>query len=317
MRKLWCLAIVVVLAACAVVFLFPALAYVPLGHVNHEAFFDGKPTSYWTRAVQGEGFLGQAPPKMDVGQALRDGGKESVGVLTQMLQDPDRNVRRQAMLALSYIGTDAKPAASILAEMMIREENSVMFMAASAALAKADPELECETLAVVLRNPSNRDCRACALAVLLDSAAQCQAILPAVQELFQEPDVGLRIDAIRVLGRMRQPPEPLAAALCAILNTDQVENAGVQAIEALGELGAAAKTGVPLLVKILKDPSTRASGRNFGPPHLPGVIIALGRIGPDASSSIPTLESLLVKAKNEELRRHILEALSRIGAPAK
>jgi HEAT repeat protein len=234
-----------------------------------------------------------------------------------MLQDPDRNVRRQAMLALFYIGAEAKPAAPILAEMMISEENSVMLMAASAALAKADPELECETLAVVLRNPTNRDCRACALAVLLDSAAQCQAILPAVQELFQEPDIGLRIDAIRVLERMRQPPEPLAAALCAILNTDQVENVGVQAIEALGELGAAAKPGVPLLVKILKDPSTRTSGRNFGPPHLPGVIIALGRIGPDASPSIPALESLLVKAKNEELRRHILEALSRIGAPAK
>ena len=174
MRKLWCLAIIVLIAACALVFLFPGLAYVPLGRLNHEAFFNGKPTSYWTRAVQGEGFLGQAPPKMDVGQALRDGGKESVGVLTQMLQDPDRNVRRQAMLAVFYIGAEAKPAAPVLAEMMKREENSVVFMAASAALAKADPELECETLAVVLRNPSNRDCRACALAVLLDKAASLQ-----------------------------------------------------------------------------------------------------------------------------------------------
>ncbi len=137
---------------------------------------------------------------MDVGQTLRDGGKESVGVLTQMLQDPDRTVRRQAMLALFYIGAEAKPAAPVLADMMKKEENSVLFMAASTALAKADPELECETLAVVLRGKNNRDCRACALAILLDSAAQCLAILPAVQELFQEPDVGLRIDAIRVLG---------------------------------------------------------------------------------------------------------------------
>ena len=139
----------------------------------------------------------------------------------------------------------------------------------------------------------------------------------AVQELFQEPDVGLRVDAIRVLGRMRQPPEPLVAALCAILTTDEVEKVGVQAIEALGELRAAAGSSVPLLVKILKDPSTRPSGRNFGPPHLPGVIIALGRIGPDASPSVPALESVLVKAKDEELRRHTREALSRIGAPAK
>ncbi len=40
---------------------------------------------------------------------------------------------------------------------------------------------------------------------------------------------------------MGQPPEPLVVALCAILNTDQVKTVGVQAIEALGELGATPK----------------------------------------------------------------------------
>lgn len=313
MRKLWLLVTIVLIGTCAVVFFFPATVYVPLGHLRHEAFFSGKPTNYWARALQGESFLGQAPPKMDVGQTLRDGGKESVGVLTQMLEDPDRNVRRQAMLALFYIGAEAKPSAPVLAEMMQKEEVSVMFLSESAALAKADPELECQTLAAVLRNKSNPGRRAWALAVLLDSAAQCQIILPAVQELYQEENKDLHVDTIRVLGRMGQPPEPLASDLCAILKTNQIETSGVQAVEALGELGPGAKAGVPLLIKMLSDPATRPSGRNFGPPHLPGVVIALGRIGPPAGPSVPALESLLAKTENDELRRHIREALAKIG----
>jgi HEAT repeat protein len=317
MRKYWALVVVLLLAFCAVVIFYPALAYVPLGHLNHEAFFEGKPTSYWTRAVKGEGFLGHGPPGGDVGQTLTNGGRESVGVLTQMLQDADRNVRRQALLALFHIGADAKPAASTLASMAKNEDVSVLFLAEAAALAKADPEVECQTLATVLRDKSNPDRRGWALAVLLDSASHCQAILPAVLEVFQENDKGLRVDTIRVLGRMQQPPEPLVEALCAILNTDQIETSGVQAVEALGELGPGAKASVPLLIKILQSPSTRSSGRNFGPPHLPGVVIALGRIGKDANASVPALESLLAKAHDDELRRHTREALEKIRPPAK
>lgn len=316
MRKYWILVTIVLLGLCSAVVLFPALAYVPLGRLNGEAFFAGKPTSYWKHALKGEGILGHGPPAGDVGQTLRDGGSESVGVLTQMLQDPDRHVRRQALLALFYIGADAKPAAPTMSAMMKKEDSSVIFLAASAALAKADPELECETLAEVLRDTSNQDRRAWALAVLLESATQCQAILPAVQALYQEPDSSLRVDTIRVLGRMREPPEPLAEALCAILNTNQIETSGVQAIEALGELGAGAKASVPLLIKILQDPSTRKSGRNFGPPHLPGVVIALGRIGKDANAGIPALESVLAKANDDELRRHTREALAQIRPSA-
>ncbi|HLN32571.1 MAG TPA: hypothetical protein VK395_32885 [Gemmataceae bacterium] len=317
MRKFWFLAIIVFLGACVVVvLLFPAAAYVPLGFLRNEAFFAGKPTSYWTRAVQGKSFLGHEPDKMDVGQTLRDGGKDSVGVLTQMVEDPDHAVRRQALLALFYIGADAKPAAPVLADIMKKEDNTAIFLSADAALSKADPKLECETLAAVLRDKSHSARRAWAIAILLDRAGQCQEILPAVQELLQESDTGLRIDAIRVLSRMHQPPEPLAASLCAILTTDQVKTSGVQAIEALGELGAAAKPGVPLLIKILEDPSTRSSGRNFGPPHLPGVIIALGHIGPEAGPSVPALKKLLGKTHDEQLRRHAREALAQIGAPA-
>jgi HEAT repeat protein len=317
MRKYWILVIILLLGFCTAIVLFPALAYVPLGHFNHEAFFAGKPTSYWKRAVQGEGFLGHGPPPGDVGQTLRDGGKESVGVLTQMLQDPDRHVRRQAALALLHIGADAKAAGPALAEIVQKEDNSVMFLSASAALARADPELECQTLAAVLRDKSNPERRAWAMALLLDGFGPCQNILPVVQEVYQEPDNGMRVDTIRVLGRMHQPPEPLAEALCAILNTDQIETVGVQAVEALGELGAGAKASVPLLIKILKSPSTRPSGRNFGPPHLPGVVIALGRIGKDANASVPDLEAILAKTKDDQLRRHTNEALAKIRPPAK
>src|SRR5438105_237259 len=65
-----------------------------IGWLRHEATYQGKPTSYWTRAMQAG--------TEDVGKSLREGGSEAVPVLCEMLRDPDENVRRQVLLTLGF-----------------------------------------------------------------------------------------------------------------------------------------------------------------------------------------------------------------------
>jgi len=109
--KRWLVGIVIVLiCSLAVSWLFPASLYVSLGTLRREAFFDGKPTSYWVRALKQERFLGHPPPGGDVGKTLREGGAAAVPVLRAMTADPDESVRSEALRVLTFLGPDAKPA---------------------------------------------------------------------------------------------------------------------------------------------------------------------------------------------------------------
>ncbi len=71
MRRRLLIGIVIVTAGLAAfVLAFPHTASVFVGLVRHEAFFAGKPTNYWIRALKHEEFLGQAQPAGDIGKTL-------------------------------------------------------------------------------------------------------------------------------------------------------------------------------------------------------------------------------------------------------
>jgi hypothetical protein len=123
-----------------------------------------------------------------------------------------------------------------------------------------------------------------------------------------------RILAIRVLWGMRQPAGPLVAALCRILSSDDT-SAGVQAIEALGEMGPAAALAVPTLLKLLNDPQIELVGHRWGPPHKAAVIRTLGKIGPEAAATLPALFAGL-NSGNYFIRIETGQALARMGRPA-
>src|SRR5918912_1477151 len=90
-------AILVIACFVALILAFPALIYVPLGVLRHEAFFRGKPTDYWVQALRQEPYMGQAPPTGDVGKTLREGGAAAVPVLSAITENPDDTLRAQAL----------------------------------------------------------------------------------------------------------------------------------------------------------------------------------------------------------------------------
>ena len=69
MKKRWLIGIgAVVLIGAVVSLALPATIYVPLGYMRHEAFYEGKPASYWARGFQRDGFYGRWSPPGDVGK---------------------------------------------------------------------------------------------------------------------------------------------------------------------------------------------------------------------------------------------------------
>jgi HEAT repeat protein len=317
-RKRWLVWTLIGIAVCvALLLVFPAAVYVPLGLLRHEAFFDGKPTNYWVRAFKQEGFLGHAPPGGDVGKTLREGGAAAVPVLSEMAARPDENLRSEALRVLSLIGPEAKDAAPLLAQTMKTEDNSSRFMLASEALAKVDPAIAAETLGEVLRDKTNEGRRSWALTELLKLAPQGREAVPVLKDLVNDPqeDALLRVQALRMLWRLNQPAEPLLAALSEVVTADS-NPAAVQALEVLGEMGPAAKPSLPMLLKRLEDPNLPPTGRHWGPPHRVAIIHALGMIGPEAREAVPTLNAYL-KNDNEVVRREAALALAHINPQAK
>ena len=318
MRKRWLgWTILVVAGVVALAVAFPATVYVPLGLLRHEAFFAGKPTSYWTRALKGERFLGHAPPAGDIGKTLRDGGPAAVPVLCEIATSPDESLRSEALISLRLIGPEARAATPVLAATIQKETDSSRFQTASEALAKVDLVAATETLSAVVRDKGDTGRRAWALTELEKLAPHCEGALPVLNELLKSPDEGavLRVQAIRVLWHLKQPAEPLVAALCAEAN-DRKSPAGVQALEALGDMGPAAKPAVPTLLELLQNPQLASTGRRWGPAHRAAVIRTLGQIGPEAEAAVPALLTL-VNIDDFFLRREVALALARMGPSAR
>jgi HEAT repeat protein len=310
---------VLLVSACclAAVLFFPGTVYVPLALLRREAFFDGKPTNYWIRALKHEGFLGHAPANGDAGKALREGGSAAVPVLCEIAEHSDASVRLEALATLSLLGPDAKAATPVLATALKKEENSTCFILASEALANVDHAAAGEALSAVLRNKQKPAPRAWALTELAKLAPDGQEALPALNEMLHDPneDPVLRVQAIDALWRLKQPAEPLVSALCAFVTADK-SSVGAQALEVLSEMGPAAKPALPTLLKLLQDPSVPLTGRRWGPPHRAAVIRTVGSIGPGASAAVP---ALLANLDNDNyfIRIEVGLALARIGPSGK
>src|SRR5437870_6029779 len=253
-RKVWLIGTLLIITALAVAWRFPATIYVPLGMLKQEAFYDGKPTSYWVRALKRQPFLGQAVAAGDIGKTLREGGAAAVPVLCEIVKNTDPDVRMDGLFGLAAMGPDARAAQSALAEAVTNEKQSGPFLLASTTLGKLNPAAATDVLDTVLRDKaeSNGGRRAWALGVLLNLAPECKAAIPALNEIALDPatDMRLRVAAIRVLTRLHQPVDSLVPVLCEAITVPKAP-AGVQALEALGEMGPAGAPAVPTLVKLL------------------------------------------------------------------
>ncbi len=169
-RRLFVVGGVVLLGALAVGWALPDLRWAAWGHLRGEAFYRGRPTSYWRgqladwlsvndmtclpplpphtlpdllgydRTDQLERRLGISPRVGDEANYLWNGDPAAVPVLIELLQDPAPGMAPQAAHGLERIGPDARAAVPTLVRMArLEHEPPNVYRPIAGALRKIDP----------------------------------------------------------------------------------------------------------------------------------------------------------------------------------
>jgi HEAT repeat protein len=241
--------------------------------------------------------------------------KEAVPALTRALTDTDRGVRLQATTALGQIdpGNAAVRAAELIAALKdkdpevrgtaaeslgqlspapagvvdaltaaLRDDSFQVRLAAVYALGKLGPAGVPALQGAVQHTDTHiRTTALSRLGDLGDLGDAARPALPTLREALRDADLEVRVAAGEALTKLdpTTPLDDLVAELTKALGGAD-ESQRKQAAEALGRLGPAAKSAVPLLVKLLKSGS---------PEQRDQAVRALGGLGPAAREAVPAL----------------------------
>jgi HEAT repeat protein len=258
------------------------VAEVLAGRLNHE---DARVRR---RAARSLGFLGEA-------------GAEVAPLLAEAsLEDPDSDVRAEAVNALERLGTPERVLFDT-ALAMLRHPRADVRARAGWAIGKLDPDLAVEALPALAERidvdeaidgrfgatwaaarirsddpealhmlvaalaDAESDVRAEAARALGETGAAAVPVLPALSALLADPDPLAREQAARALGRIGSPAPELVHGLQDLL-ADPFDYVRAAAAEALAGLGAAAVPG---------DPATGGNGRAAEAPAIDELLARL------------------------------------------
>jgi HEAT repeat protein len=189
------------------------------------------------------------------------------GLITQ-LKSRDVEARRKAATALAEAGSEAQPAIPALIT-ALKDQDLYVRRFAAQALGKIGPD--------------------------------AKSAVPALSKALKDDKKQVAEAAAEALGKIRiSATGPLADAVKDKGNETAVRR---KAIEALGAMGSAAKSAVPVLTDALKDREIQIEAAT-----------ALGDIGPGAKAAVPALTeaSKLKGGKNKAFRKAASDALKKI-----
>ena len=266
------------------------------------------------------------------------------------LKDPGAEVRMRAAMALGDIGLQAKEAVPALLA-AADDKNGLVRALVAGALGKTGRGAKGVVPALIgMLGDEHREARRAAATGLGDIGQADKPVLKAlIATLGKDPDGAVRVDAAGALGQLGPKANSAVPALLLALKDGYVQHHAAEAlgkigrsavkplidlaargdsdkarlggIQALGKLGALAKSAVPVLLKCLRDKS--ADVRNASARALPKIkpvekeVVAalasrledkdrhvrtaaagaLGDVGPTARSAVP---SLLTALKDED-----------------
>jgi hypothetical protein len=200
-----------------------------------------------------------------------------------LLNDPDADIRRQAIFALGTMGNDSAASVPALARILVEDKEARTRVAAALALTKMAPA--------------------------------SKAAVPELTRALEDRDGFVRMNAAYALMRLRGDARPAVPTLIkALASEDNKTNLGsftatvreVMAV-ALGHASAGTAEAVPALTEALETAKTdkmkRAAAR------------ALGEVGPEAKPAAAALRKLL-NDPSPDVTEAVREALEKIGAEA-
>jgi HEAT repeat protein len=229
--------------------------------------------------------------------------KDAVPALTEKLNDPRPEIRREAILALAAMGDVAKPAVGAIAANLARDDSAVAATYALGRIGQIPPEAD----GVIRANAKSAD-------KLLSTTSlwTLVRVYPKDKELRRETterlieglkdqDPFVRTQAAHALAALPPAPE-ITGPIWEKALQDADETTVRNALDAVASLGPAA---VPRLIHALKHEKLRGQ-----------IVYILGQIGPPAAPAAPALARLLAD-KNDRVVHETTLALAKIGPGAK
>ena len=257
---------------------------VVLGWLRGEAFFEGRPTSAWSRDLRSTD-----PERQLAGlEQLSGGGSEAIAVLSELVTARGGSrwqaaeVRWRAAEILGGMGPAAEPAIPVLMQGLKDEDPHVRAVVAMALPAAGAPAGEAVP---ALTELLDTDIRLAASRALSEYGPQAQPALEKLVGILSDKgfDSEIRWNAARTLGKLRTAGLDALPVLVEHLQ-DGEPTVREHAAEAIGDLGPEARSAVPDLVGVLTDSYTRVRR---------DAVRSLGYIGTDARSALPAIEPLL------------------------
>jgi HEAT repeat protein len=236
------------------------------------------------------------------------GDKSSLPKLLDDLGSKDPQVRTRAALALGELGPDAQRAISALFKVLKDRDENLARDAAQALRAIGAPSRDDLPLLIAgLRDNSPR-VRGYAVEALGKMGPEARSAVPNLVQVLKEKETEpeLRQQAARCLGQIgaAATTEGVPALSEALKDSEVVVRE--TAAEALGKFGGQARTAAPSLIAVLADKETTVRR---------AALAALAQIGPDGKEVLPKLKPSF-KDADPEVRRHALDVLGRLGAEA-
>jgi HEAT repeat protein len=173
--------------------------------------------------------------------------------LERALSDPNRGVRKQAALALAGLGPDGKAAIPTLLAMLNDKKALLDRMCAAISLGHIGPAAAeaVPPLVGLLEEPSEglREVAALALARIGPAA---KPALPALRKALKDDDPDVRINAALALWHLERDTRTTVPILRQAFRLENPHTDLRLVLQALGEMGSAAREAVPDLIPLLR-----------------------------------------------------------------
>lgn len=276
-------------------------AAVALGRIGPTASAAVEPLMTQLESIPGD--LSQEPVRWAMIFGLRGIGpdaKPAVSLLEQQLTNDDFQIRCVTCRALGAIGEASATAAPKLQSMLQKDISSVKFRAAEA-LGNIGPAIGGDAAAelfATIKAPQQQ-VREQAVIALGKLGMHSEPYLEKLRELTTDKKSRVRARAIQAVWRLEQKDEAAVKSLLPLL--DDLDTSDTATI-VLGEMGPAAATAVPTLIKKVEigDTDTKFVSAQ-----------ALGKIGDQRA--LPALRELH-KSEIADLQQAASEAIGRIMA---
>jgi HEAT repeat protein len=286
-----------------------------------------------TRAREAVRLLADATDNAEAVAALADVGTEAraaVPALIAALKHKDQAVREGARRALASIGT---PAVTALIDTLKGENGDVSTLAAEAlSMVHPRPREAVPALRDALKKDPSRVEAAVAL-VRIDPK-QAGEVVPVLIEELKTEDQKRRLAAIHALRQIGAASKPAVHVLVERLKEREL---ATPVLDALCEMGPAARDAVPALLALLREPGQEDSAglvgealARVGAPVLADVVpllqnsdvrfrryatVVLASLGPQAKEAVPSV-ILALEDSDRDVRAGAAGALQTIGPDA-